>query len=396
MVEGFHRWGRFWLVRGMPAGSPVRSWVETVERWTQCLNPLYVLEPVWERVDVYEMAGRILLAWVLYGGIGIVFLIVAIARLRSVYMRQLQSARRPRRLARVVPRRPVDDEPLRWKEREVEGLGLWSLLRWAPRWVGAVAVFADSASVHSPYLFGEPSLVLFALAGGIVLAASNLIAAFRAADTICGERERQTWESILLAPLETWELVGEKMQGILDSIFPYVFAYALPALLFAFLAGWEEFAVVVSLLMMTSAGTYFMTANGIWCSARSRSSWRSLLSTFAVGYGYVFGLLMIFSLMGIWLSCAMLPVRLMLGWAGIANADSIITMFFGTLCSGIYSWVLWRAGQGRIFYAEKWVDANDRSGRTFARSLERALRKHAEKLEPPVQPQSGAPEPAPS
>ena len=67
-------------------------------------------------------------------------------------------------------------------------------------------------------------------------------------------------------------------------------AYAIPAFAFSVLGGF--FAAFWTLLgiAVTTLAMYYVGAAGIWCSVRSKSSWRSLLGT--LGFGYVGGVLL--------------------------------------------------------------------------------------------------------
>src|SRR5262249_42045696 len=151
---------------------------------------------------------------------------------------------------------------------------------------------------------------------------------------ISGEREKQTWEALLLTPLETQSLIRNKLWGILGAAVPYVMAYTIPALFLATLVGpergWIMMVVVAVLavlavtifrkhidsiksfwvalisavvlmfvsipmgggvlfltilcLIVTALAMFFMGAAGILCSVRCSTSWRSLLATLGLGY----------------------------------------------------------------------------------------------------------------
>src|SRR5262249_40664336 len=127
---------------------------------------------------------------------------------------------------------------------------------------------------------------LFFTQAGIVLLLASLIVGIRASGTVSGERERQTWEVLMLTPLETWEIVGDKLLGIREAMHFYLLAYAVPATVVAGQAGWRSVLVTVLMLPVTWGWVSFMGATGLWCSARSPTSWRSLLATLGSGYGF--------------------------------------------------------------------------------------------------------------
>ena len=67
------------------------------------------------------------------------------------------------------------------------------------------------------------------------------MAGVRSAGTISGERERGTWDLLLLTPVSAAELVGEKFQGIQAACLPWLLAVALPPVAVALLATDEPF-----------------------------------------------------------------------------------------------------------------------------------------------------------
>jgi ABC-type transport system involved in multi-copper enzyme maturation permease subunit len=257
-------------------------------------------------------AGRSLLVWAILGT-GCVAL--ASLRLKPRYIRQLEGEGRKRRQRWWRARRPpVSDSPLRWKERHVEGVAPLALLRSLPRWLGVALVFAATVlwgcSVLVDHLPpGETGdkvlqrisegdwLGLWAVAfdlspasgeffgmGILVMFLASLVVGIRCSGAVTGERERQTWEALLLAPLETPELIRGKLWGIVGATYPYLLAYALPALALAVLGGlaaafWTALWLAVTWLAMCYVG-----AAGLWCSVRSKGSWRSLLGTLAFTY----------------------------------------------------------------------------------------------------------------
>src|SRR5262249_23171901 len=141
------------------------------------------------------------------------------------------------------------------------------------------------------------------LQGAVFLFLASFVAGIRSSGAVTGERERQTWESVLLTPLETWELIEDKVHGTLDALRPYFVAFAVPATVVAFWMGLDAATFVLALLLLTWTAMYFMAATGVWCSARSKSSWRSLVATLGTGYGYLLFILLLFGLVFLWASC---------------------------------------------------------------------------------------------
>src|SRR5438046_6993230 len=107
---------------------------------------------------------------------------------------------------------------------------------------------------------------------------------------ISDEIERLTWKELIVTPLETRHLVRGKLRGIMGASYPYLRVYAVPAVLLSLLGGVRSFVWTIIALAVTLLAMYFIGAVGIWCSVRSKSSWRSLLGT--LGFGYLGAFLM--------------------------------------------------------------------------------------------------------
>jgi ABC-type transport system involved in multi-copper enzyme maturation permease subunit len=290
-------------------------------------NPLYVLEPAWgERSlpDLAEFLHRLAWATLCWGGITVVCFGLSVWRLRPAYIRQIEGEGRKKKERWWRVRRPaVPENPIPWKERHVEGLAPISTLRRIPTWLAVATVFigttVSSAAIllfHLPasvtlsrltqlalqFRFDEiwqllesawatavPPDEAFYLQSLLVMLIASLVVGIRCSGTICGEREKQSWEALLLTPLTSRQLVRGKLWGIIGSSYLYLFAYALPALVLSALGGIMSFFWTVIWLAVTWLAMYFVGAAGIWCSVRSKTSWRSLLGT--IGIGYVGGFL---------------------------------------------------------------------------------------------------------
>jgi ABC-type transport system involved in multi-copper enzyme maturation permease subunit len=299
------------------------------------VSPLYVLEPAWGGADLAEFGRRFLIAGLVWGGLGVSCLALAVWRLRAAYVRQLEAARPRERRWWPVRRAPVGDDPIRWRERQVEGLAPLPILRAVPRGLGLLAVFglatlagvgivlahlpSDVAPADVPKMLlkgefvklGEalrdlrdPGDAFFTLNLG-VLAAATLVVGIRCSGAVSREREGRTWEALLLTPLPTQAILRGKLWAILGAAWPYLAAYAVPALLFSLLGRfWSVFPTAV-LIGITVLATIFVGCAGLWCSVVSRSSWRSLAGTMA--FTYVGGAVLFF-----FLSCPMSILSMML------------------------------------------------------------------------------------
>jgi ABC-type transport system involved in multi-copper enzyme maturation permease subunit len=211
-------------------------------------------------------------------------------------------------------RAPIGTDPVGWKERHVEGLAPFRWLRGLPRWLGIATVLTLTVAAAGGILYANRRsglsggdmlgmalrLEFFDLAGAIrgaepdffllgVIAAFlfSLIVGIRCSASISGERERQTWEALLLTPLTVEELVRGKLWGIMLVSQVYLAAYAVPAVLLSLLGGPVAVFWTVLWLGVTVLAMYYLGAAGLWSSAGSKGSWRSLLST--IGWGYLGG-----------------------------------------------------------------------------------------------------------
>lgn len=337
-----------------------------ISRLTAYFDPKHVALPAMAGADARELFARLIGSWIAYGMVGLVCFSVAVWRLRAAYLRQLEHSGMRNIGEWIVPQRAaVQDEPLLWKERHVDGIAPLAMLRTIPRWFAlpgivmlTVLLIVSLLSMFSAEPIGNVASWIvtfnseqmndkldgkegaFFVLGGIVLVLACLVVGIRCSGTISGEREKQTWEALLLTPLATQQLIRNKLWGILGAAVPYVLAYMIPALILAAIvgspSGWplmvgvgvgatvlaivfrkrlDSFAtfwvfLIISLATMvaalllgavplfltlltsvvTTVAMFYMGAAGIWCSTRFSTSWRSLLAT--LGLGYIGGLIL--------------------------------------------------------------------------------------------------------
>jgi ABC-type transport system involved in multi-copper enzyme maturation permease subunit len=275
----------------------------------------YVMEPAWGRTDLAglrELGRRLFSAALCWGGLGSVCLGLAVWRLRPAYLRQLHTSGSKRKVHWwSVGRTAISDSPVRWKEYYVEGLAPLAVLRQVPRWLGLVATFLVGLScalfilwwnllppIGVKQLFeriarfdGLGLASCFADAGfefhvlGLVaLFLSTLLVGIRCSGSVSGEREKLTWEALLLSPLSAKHLIRGKLWAIIGATYIYLLAYAMPVVTLAVLGGWQAVSWTLLLLFVTGMAIYFMGAVGMRCSVRATTSWRSLLGTLAIAY----------------------------------------------------------------------------------------------------------------
>jgi ABC-type transport system involved in multi-copper enzyme maturation permease subunit len=279
------------------------------------LNPVFIPDHIWKIADITELGKELVWATLIWGVFGATCLGLSIGLLRPAYIRQLEGeGKKKKQHWWRAKRMAVSDDPLRWKERQVEGLAPFAFLRAIPTWLGVLAVFVlatassaliiwahrDSSKtlsdlydmvIHADF---QQLLVLLAnidSAGEafrgqamIVMFLASLVVAIRCSGAVSGEREKHTWEALLLTPLETRQLVRGKLWGIIGAGHPYLIAYAIPTILFSMLGGPMALTWTLIWLATTWLAMYYVGAAGIWCSTKSKSSWRSLVGTLGLCY----------------------------------------------------------------------------------------------------------------
>jgi ABC-type transport system involved in multi-copper enzyme maturation permease subunit len=281
-----------WIWRLWPAAMPgtfeadVRNGFIRIEGLLQYLNPYFVLTPAWGQRDVEELARRLFVSSLVWILLGVACTGVAIWRLRPAFRRQLGAPGRPVARSHFLFRARVGDDPIRWKEQHIEGLAPFGL-RGIPTWVDVTVVIAVTILLgyFLPYTDAAVPCSM------TVLFAATLAVGVRASACVSSERERQSWEALLLTPLDLRRLIGSKRRGIIAATYPYLLAFAVPALVL----GWLNHNVPVMIitlvgLIATLVVLEFVGAVGVWCSVRSRSSWMALLGTLAITYGGGFAL----------------------------------------------------------------------------------------------------------
>lgn len=352
------------LVESAPAPGGSGSWFwwtcERCDEIVSCLSPIHVLRPSWSDHDHVTMLWRLLTGAMAWSAVGAACVTLAVWRLRPAYLRQLGGGKR-RGKTRAAPRHAdVDDDPIAWKEREVEGLALLPSLRAVPAWLNATFLAAFTFGIF--VWLGHGAIPLAFL---IPFIAVSLVG-IRASGTVCRERDHQTWDLLLLTPLETAELLKSKLRGALQVMRPYLVAYAVAAVL---VVVWGEFAQGVTALLYLAVGwgaMYYMGAVGIMWSVRSRSAWKSLLATLANGYLSVLALFFGWSIVLMCASsCLFAFVGSTLGGSTRGGFDGVmIAVVSLAVTLGLYGYGLFfflrKWSRSCLVRAEKWINKNER------------------------------------
>lgn len=189
--------------------------------------------------------------------------------------------------------RALADDPLLLKENVVRGRSLSTTVAAAVQlavlcafgW--ALLVLADSEASSGSAGPARLRRAVFILASvQVVLVA--LAAASLAAGTISGERERRTFDLLVLGRLRPGRIVGAKLAGPLIWCALLV-AAGIPVLLAAFRHADVGLARLVVVELLTLCTALAVAAAAVLISARSRRSVAALGSAYAVTLVMVFG-----------------------------------------------------------------------------------------------------------
>jgi ABC-type transport system involved in multi-copper enzyme maturation permease subunit len=236
-----------------------------------------------------------MLAWLLGGlAVGGFGLAVAVWRLRPAFARQLVRVDRQRRWGWSWRPKMPDQDVIAWKERFVDGAAPHALGRWLSPEVGLLlTVGLAGASFTTFWQLGSASARYARVAeattlhGLTALVIGTLLVGVRCSGAISGERERGTWDLLRTTPLTPRELVRGKFAGVTRATALYGLAYA--GITCAFIAVQGDMRAYLLFVFELALGVFVpvLGAVGLWRSARSRRTWRSLLTTLGFGYGTV-------------------------------------------------------------------------------------------------------------
>jgi ABC-type transport system involved in multi-copper enzyme maturation permease subunit len=339
-------------------------------------DPLWVLAPA-DPGESGELVRRLGLAALDWGVVGLGCLGLAVWRLKPAYLRQLEGSP-AKKVAWYAGRRTAvdEEEPVRWRERHVEGLAPAVGLRRVPQWLALtlVALTTTLTSVLILWLSLAPgatpaevaaawreldfiridSLLPGAASGFLIqsvtiLLVATLVVGIRCSGSITGERERQTWEPLLLSAISARELIHGKLWGVMGASYAYLLACGLPALILSAVAGPLAVFWTVVWLAVTVLAMYYVGAAGLWSSVKSKSSWQALLYT--LFWGYLVGALINAAMSALLFVILMLIITVLLQIdvrlktaltrSFLNNFNSAVNVLFVAICISlaILSWV---------------------------------------------------------
>ena len=245
--------------------------------WPDWLNPFAMLREILTSSKPARMK-YVYVHLAAYAIIGVVCLILSIARLRPAALAQAEQ--RPGKWLWAY-RRPIGLNPVRWREQHVFGVAALPILRGIPRSLALVGTFAFSSIIMMsgidqsiarhffPYLYAGEFRLAFEDLGkakaervinemivqGLVLCVmAGVVVAVRIATSISEEKRRKTWDDLAITPLSHQEIIAGKQWGIFDAAMPHVLVYSLPMFALGALAGsyglwiaaiWLVIAVIV-------------------------------------------------------------------------------------------------------------------------------------------------------
>jgi hypothetical protein len=310
---------------GLPA--PLAAALATV-------NPFFSLSRL---IEAQELTPALLTSAIWFP-LGAACVALASARLRPSCIAATETVKsRTRR--RFVP--PIGERPMLWKELFIERVG--TLGRFG-RWLGVVitVVIGGGALGFAAFsvwaLFWKTDLGLadwtISEFGSIVQETGLLLSillqfgiGLRAAVSIASERDRRSWDGLLVTPLEPNEIVPAKLYGSISAL-----RWMAIAMIMAWTVGLalgsvrgREYAEWMAAIF---TGGTFMAAMGVRCSLAMPSATRAMASVIlrwlVMQVGVAFAALAInLTVIAICLSIWMAAIRL-----GIVPANAPPTRFF--------------------------------------------------------------------
>jgi ABC-type transport system involved in multi-copper enzyme maturation permease subunit len=266
--------------------------VETIGSWLGAGNPIFTIVQVFEfGVAVEDVGKKFALT---YAIIIVVFLGISILRLRSIALRQSYGGvtagkSKNKKKANTPSTRPIcGNDPVFWKEVFVEGSGRqgWSLFLAnlflvILAFIWPAIIFANTHfdsefrflgfNTRNNEHFRQGCNIWLRVSTGILAFLMMMGAAVRGAGAVTGEKDRDTWISLIATPLSSWELLIGKWWGAVLSV--RRFAWLLIAIwAFNLLVG----AVYPFMLILTAAylAVYIAAFGwvGVFCSCTARNT----------------------------------------------------------------------------------------------------------------------------
>lgn len=246
----------------------------------------------------------------------------AVLRMRAVACKEAGVSKRKAAGLRLVGRLPLGTQPMLWKELFASGRHSGWLAR-IFFWLLVIASFVPFGFILYDYRHsasgwfdrGEAVNIWLRVVGTAVACLGWLTVAVRSASTISGEREAQTLDSLLTAPLESSEILFAKGVGSILSI-RWSALWLASIWLFGIFTGGLQMLAVPLLIGSWLIYAAFFSVLGLWFSLVCRTTARAIFWTLATSL-FVGG--------GHWLVCGFCGAMCLLSGSGrgIENVAAI-------------------------------------------------------------------------
>lgn len=114
------------------------------------------------------------------------------------------------------------------------------------------------------------------------------------AGSIAGERERQTLDLLLTAPVSSLSVIAGKLGSALCSMMLFVIS-SLPAMSVAFIYGGIQWSYLLVFLIGILILAFFSGSIGVWCAAWCKKTILSIIMTLVIEGVFLFGTLVLAS-----------------------------------------------------------------------------------------------------
>lgn len=284
-----------------PFWSNLYEWIKPINDWIVPTSPFGIVRSgltFWARsVDFIIEMMELQLAY------GLVFLLVAIVRLRPVYRGEGGGRRRFGKLAtisrkgRLLGRPSCGDDAMLWKERFVSRttLGMkiaaggalligWGLLAYLTAYMASsslVELIEHGYGAGSSHHFRNEFNGYLRLVCTCLYVLWMLAIASASSASLTSEQEEDTWISLVSTPLSGFEIIRAKMFGAFWST-RWMALFLLPLWGLGLISGAVHPVGIVLVGVETAIFLWFVAALGTFLSLYSKTSTRAMIRTLAI------------------------------------------------------------------------------------------------------------------
>jgi ABC-type transport system involved in multi-copper enzyme maturation permease subunit len=296
LVKSLLPWSR------LPPGF-VYDAVQTGCNWVGMTSPLFVVfsRPIWMGMSALTWYTTIL--WMIGSqiGVGAIFTLIAVARLRPVCRAEGSGQTRFGRAwlltkRRLLPRPPCGSDPLMWKELFVARTGnlakfvaflaavgtLGLLGYWTVEWARPVVeeIRKNGYWATTTSMAQQQFNMFLRTTCTFILVCWQLGAASFGSGALTSEREEDTWVSLISTPLTPLEIIRAKLAGALWATRALGAVWLTLVGIGAALGAIHPIGVFLGLIATATFVTFTATL-GLFYSLRARSSARALSASIA-------------------------------------------------------------------------------------------------------------------